>query len=68
MLFKDLQVEIEQPIIIHCNNAKSIKIATNLGVNPRTRYIIAHYHLERQKQPQIYTNFGASTSHFHKTA
>lgn len=49
MLLKDLNVEIELLVVIHCNNIGSIKIATNPGVNLKTRHIIEHYHFTREK-------------------
>lgn len=48
MLLKDLHVEIKLPKIIHCDNARSTKIAKNLGVNPKTRHFAIHYHFIRK--------------------
>nr|PNR57236.1 hypothetical protein PHYPA_004229 [Physcomitrium patens] len=49
MLLKALQIKIKLPISIHCNNVGSISIATNLGVNPTTRYIAIHYYFIKEK-------------------
>lgn len=43
-LTKDLGLEINWLVIIHCDNEARIKMATNPNINQRTKQITAHYH------------------------
>lgn len=48
MLFQDLHFKIELSICIFCNNIGNIRMTVNLGTNPQTRDVSAHYHFTQE--------------------
>ena len=44
MLLGDLGIQVQRPVVIHCNNLSSIQMAQNLVFHARTKHIEVHYH------------------------
>nr|GEU87913.1 copia protein [Tanacetum cinerariifolium] len=48
-LFKDLQLQVQSPISIFCDNSSTIALASNPVQHVRTKYIEIDYHFVRDK-------------------
>jgi len=48
-LLGDLQVLVDNPVRIYCDNLSSIQLARNPVFHARTKHIEVHYHFIREK-------------------
>ena len=48
-LLADLDVQVEGPVVIYCDNMSSIQLARNPVFHARTKHIEVHYHFVREK-------------------
>ena len=49
MLLKDLEVKIQRPLVIYCDNISAILLAKNPIFHAHTKHIEVHYHFVREK-------------------
>ncbi|MCO5609790.1 hypothetical protein L7F22_064022 [Adiantum nelumboides] len=49
MLLRDLEIQIQDPVVIYCDNISSIQLAQNPMFHARTKHIEVHYHFIREK-------------------
>ena len=45
----DLQVQVQRPVVIYCDNLSSIQLARNPVFHARTKQIEVHYHFIRER-------------------
>jgi hypothetical protein len=48
-LMRDLGVESKEPLMLHCDNESSIKLARNPVFHSKTKHITVHYHFAREQ-------------------
>ena len=48
-LLEDLGVQVDQQVVIHCDNLSSIQLARNPVFHARTKHIEVHYHYVRER-------------------
>ena len=48
-LLHDLDVQVDSPVVIYCDNMSSIQLARNPVFHARTKHIEIHYHFVREK-------------------
>ncbi|MCO5587642.1 hypothetical protein L7F22_066993 [Adiantum nelumboides] len=48
LLLGDLGMQVQRPIVIHCDNLSSIQLARNRVFHARTKHIEVHYHFIRE--------------------
>ncbi|MCO5576543.1 hypothetical protein L7F22_030354 [Adiantum nelumboides] len=49
MLFQDLEIEVQDPVVIYCDNISSIQLAQNPVFHARTKHIEVHYHFIKER-------------------
>ncbi|MCO5558643.1 hypothetical protein L7F22_012229 [Adiantum nelumboides] len=49
LLLGDLGIQVQRPIVIHCDNLSSIQLAQNPMFHARTKHIEVHYHFIRER-------------------
>ncbi|MCO5601751.1 hypothetical protein L7F22_055876 [Adiantum nelumboides] len=49
LVLGDLGIQVQRPIVIHCNNLSSIQLAQNPVFHARTKHIEVHYHFIRER-------------------
>ncbi|MCO5609394.1 hypothetical protein L7F22_063620 [Adiantum nelumboides] len=49
MLIQDLEIQVQDPAIIYCDNINSIQLAQNPVFHARTKHIEVHYHFIRER-------------------
>ncbi|MCO5569691.1 hypothetical protein L7F22_023407 [Adiantum nelumboides] len=49
ILLRDLEIQMQDPIVIYCDSINSIQLAQNLVFHARTKHIEAHYHFIRER-------------------
>ncbi|MCO5611242.1 hypothetical protein L7F22_065494 [Adiantum nelumboides] len=49
MLLQDLEIQVQDPIVIYCDNLSSIQLARNPVFHARTKHIEVHYHFIRER-------------------
>ncbi|MCO5579982.1 hypothetical protein L7F22_033849 [Adiantum nelumboides] len=49
LLLGDLGIQVQRPLVIHCNNLSSIHLAQNPVFHARTKHIEVHYHFIRER-------------------
>ena len=49
MLLGDLGIQVQRPVVIHCDNLSSIQLARNPVFHARTKHIEVHYHFVRER-------------------
>lgn len=49
MLLADLGIQVQVPVVIHCDNLSSIQLARNPVFHARTKHIEVHYHFVRER-------------------
>ncbi|MCO5574340.1 hypothetical protein L7F22_028123 [Adiantum nelumboides] len=49
LLLGDLGIQVQRPVVIHCNNLSSIQLAQNLVFHARRKNIELHYHFIRER-------------------
>ncbi|MCO5600921.1 hypothetical protein L7F22_055038 [Adiantum nelumboides] len=49
MLLQDLEIQVQDPVVIYCDNLNSIQLAWNPVFHARTKHIEVHYHFIRQR-------------------
>ena len=49
MLLGDLGIQVQVPVVIHCDNLSSIQLARNPVFHARTKHIEVHYHFVRER-------------------
>ncbi|MCO5588608.1 hypothetical protein L7F22_042565 [Adiantum nelumboides] len=49
LLLGDLGIQVQRPIVIHCDNLSSIQLAQNPMFHARTKHIEVHYHFIRKR-------------------
>ncbi|MCO5570356.1 hypothetical protein L7F22_024076 [Adiantum nelumboides] len=45
----DLGIQVQRPVVIHCDNLSSIQLARNPVFHARTKHIEVHYHFIRER-------------------
>ncbi|MCO5598232.1 hypothetical protein L7F22_052324 [Adiantum nelumboides] len=48
MLLRDLEIQVQDSIVIYCDNISSIQLSQNLVFHARTKHIEVHYHFIRE--------------------
>ena len=48
-LLGDLGVQVDEQVVIHCNNLSSIQLARNPVFHAQTKHIEVHYHYVRER-------------------
>ncbi|MCO5566579.1 hypothetical protein L7F22_020256 [Adiantum nelumboides] len=48
MLLQDLEIRLQDPIVIYCDNLNSVQLARNPVFHARTKHIEVHYHFIRE--------------------
>ena len=48
-MLKDIRIEINEPIIIHCNNTSTLSMSKNPMLHSKTKHISIKYHVLREK-------------------
>ena len=48
-LLGDLGVQVDEQVVIHCDNLSSIQLARNPVFHARTKHIEVHYHYVRER-------------------
>ena len=48
-MLKDIRIEISEPIVIRCENTRTINMFKNLVLYLRTKHIYMKYHMLREK-------------------
>ncbi|MCO5553346.1 hypothetical protein L7F22_006867 [Adiantum nelumboides] len=49
MLLQDLEIQVQDPIVIYCDNINSIQLAQNPLFHARTKHKEVHYHFIRER-------------------
>ncbi|MCO5597650.1 hypothetical protein L7F22_051731 [Adiantum nelumboides] len=49
LLLGDLGIQVQRPVVIHCDNLSSIQLAQNPVFHDRTKHIEVHYHFIRER-------------------
>ncbi|MCO5590823.1 hypothetical protein L7F22_044798 [Adiantum nelumboides] len=49
LLLGDLGIQVQRPVVIHCDNFSSIQLAQNPVFHARTKHIEVHYHFIRER-------------------
>ncbi|MCO5606589.1 hypothetical protein L7F22_060777 [Adiantum nelumboides] len=49
ILLRDLEIQVQDLIILYCDNTSSIQLARNLVFHARTKHIEVHYHFIRER-------------------
>ncbi|MCO5609907.1 hypothetical protein L7F22_064142 [Adiantum nelumboides] len=49
MLLRDLNIQVQDPIVIYCDNINIIQLARNPVFHARTKHIQVHYHFIRDR-------------------
>ncbi|MCO5572224.1 hypothetical protein L7F22_025976 [Adiantum nelumboides] len=49
LLVGDLGIQVQRPVVIHCDNLSSIQLARNPVSHARTKHIEVHYHFIRER-------------------
>ena len=49
MLLADLGIQVQVPVVIHCDNLSSIQLARNPVFHARMKHIEVHYHFIRKR-------------------
>ncbi|MCO5564727.1 hypothetical protein L7F22_018395 [Adiantum nelumboides] len=49
LLVGDLGIQVQRPVVIHCDNLNSIQLARNSVFHARTKHIEVHYHFIRER-------------------
>ncbi|MCO5602945.1 hypothetical protein L7F22_057086 [Adiantum nelumboides] len=49
LLLEDLGIQVQRPIVIHCDNLSSIQFAQNPVFHAKTKHIEVHYHFIRER-------------------
>ncbi|MCO5584568.1 hypothetical protein L7F22_038498 [Adiantum nelumboides] len=44
MLLQELEIQVQDPVVIYCDNLSSIQLARNPMFHARTKHIEVHYH------------------------
>jgi hypothetical protein len=48
-MLKDIRVSLDEPVVIHCDNASTIHMLKNLVMHYKTKHISIKYHMLREK-------------------
>ena len=48
-MLKDIRIEINEPVVIHCDNTSTVNISKNLVLHSETKHISIKYHMLREK-------------------
>lgn len=48
-ILKDIRIEFNKPIFIHCDNTSTINMSKNPGLHSKTKHISIKYHMLREK-------------------
>ena len=46
---KDIRIEMQEPIIIHCDNKSTVSMSKNNVLHSKTKHIFIKYHMLREK-------------------
>ncbi|MCO5601662.1 hypothetical protein L7F22_055785 [Adiantum nelumboides] len=49
LLLGDLGIQVQRPVVIHCNNLSTIQLARNPVFHAKTKHIEVHYHFIRER-------------------
>ncbi|MCO5592024.1 hypothetical protein L7F22_046018 [Adiantum nelumboides] len=49
MLLQDLEIQVQDPVVIYCDNLSSIQLARNPVFHAHTKHIEVHYHFIRER-------------------
>ncbi|MCO5557292.1 hypothetical protein L7F22_010853 [Adiantum nelumboides] len=49
LLLGDLGIQVQRPVVIHCDNLSNIQLAQNPVFHARTKHIEVHYHFIRER-------------------
>ncbi|MCO5564837.1 hypothetical protein L7F22_018505 [Adiantum nelumboides] len=49
MLLRDLEIHVQDPVVIYCDNFSSIQLVRNPVFHARTKHIEVHYHFIRER-------------------
>ncbi|MCO5554863.1 hypothetical protein L7F22_008399 [Adiantum nelumboides] len=49
LLLQDLEIQVQDPIVIYCDNLSSIQLVQNPVFHARTKHIEVHYHFIRER-------------------
>ena len=49
MLLHDLDIQVQRPVVIYCDNLSRIQLARNLVFHARTKHIEVHYHFIKDR-------------------
>ena len=49
MLLADLGIQVQVPVVIHCENLSSIQLVRNPMFHARKKHIEVHYHLIKER-------------------
>ncbi|MCO5574767.1 hypothetical protein L7F22_028558 [Adiantum nelumboides] len=49
MLLQDLEIQVQDLVVIYCDNISSIQLAQNLVFHARMKHIEVHYHFIRER-------------------
>ena len=48
-MLKDIRIEYNEPIVIHCDNTSTINMCKNLVLHSKTKHNSIKYHMLREK-------------------
>ncbi len=48
-MLKDIRIEINEPIVIHCDNTSTVNMSKNPVLHSKTKHISIKYHMLREK-------------------
>ncbi|MCO5549291.1 hypothetical protein L7F22_002759 [Adiantum nelumboides] len=49
LLLGDLGIQVQRPVVIHCDNLSSIQLARNPVFHAKTTHIEVHYHFIKER-------------------
>ncbi|MCO5569367.1 hypothetical protein L7F22_023079 [Adiantum nelumboides] len=49
LLLGDLGIQVQRPVVIHCDNLSSIQLTRNPVFHARTKHIEVHYHFIKER-------------------
>ena len=64
-LLCDLDVQVDGPVVIYCENMSSIQLSRNLVFHARTKHIEMHYHFVREKVSASEIDLANVSTHEH---
>ena len=64
-MLKDIKIEIEEPVIIYCDNTSIARVSKNYVLHSKTKHISIKYHVFREKvaEKEIILEYASTKDH-----